>query len=110
MSWDADLIDDRGHDEGSWNYTHNCNGMANFVMADLFGDQVEAWWKKLHNMEGPAGAELLDGIVKGLEAEPGRFRAMNPENGWGDYDSFVRILKEMRDAIPEWPTKWSVNG
>jgi hypothetical protein len=27
VSWDATLIDDRGHVEGDWNYTHNCNRM-----------------------------------------------------------------------------------
>lgn len=28
MSWDADLICTAcGHEIGSWNYTHNCNGM-----------------------------------------------------------------------------------
>ena len=28
MSWDAFLIDDRGHVEGDWNYTHNINKMV----------------------------------------------------------------------------------
>ncbi len=69
-----------------------------------------AWWDLLHGRTGPEGAQLLDRIIKGLAADPERFRAMNPENGWGDYDSLLARLTEMRDAVPEWPTTWSVNG
>lgn len=138
MSWDADLIDDRGHEEGQWNYTHNCNGMANAVLrddptlwaevharsvawwrrrnrddvADREDDNPEygSWWDALDDMTGPEGAAFLDRIIRGLEADPERFRAMNPDNGWGDFDSFVKVLTEMRNAVPEWPTKWSVSG
>jgi hypothetical protein len=35
---------------------------------------------------------------------------MSPSNGWGDYDGFVKVLTSMRDAVPEWPTTWRVNG
>ena len=120
MSWDADLIDDRGHTEGEWNYTHNCNGMANAVLdpeyeqrtvfAEVFDRKHVSWWKRLDGLSGPEGAALLDRIIRGLEADPERFRALNPENGWGDYDSFVKVLTDMRNAVPEWPTTWSVSG
>lgn len=112
MSWDAWLTDDRGHSDGDWDYTHNCNGMANAVLDDLLPEEHrdESWWRHLHGMDGPAGAAFLDQIIRGLEADPDRFRAMNPTNGWGDYDSFVKRLTEMRDAVPEWPTTWSVHG
>lgn len=132
MSWNAGLTDDRGHEEGDWNYTHNCNRMATSLLTD---EELEAaarrqwadrpdviaridadpsswgsWWYCLDGMSGPEGAALLDRIIRGLEADPERFRAMNPENGWGDYDSFLKVLTEMRNAVPEWPTTWSVNG
>lgn len=126
MSWDADLIDDRGHTEGEWNYTHNCNGMIESVLGDEIDGTVEpfwsklshgrsamgrgSWWGLLNSSSGPDGAALLDRIIRGLEADPERFRAMNPENGWGDYDSLVKVLTEMRDAVPEWPTTWTVSG
>jgi hypothetical protein len=34
MSWDISLVDDRGHIEGDWNYTHNCNGMIEDAVGD----------------------------------------------------------------------------
>ena len=133
MSWNAYLTDDRGHEEGWWNYTHNTNGMANSVLSDDelragarrwwgergrddivvridSGERFGSWWYCLDGMSGPEGAALLDRIIRGLEANPEKYRAMNPENGWGDYDSFVKLLREMRGAVPEWPCTWSVSG
>jgi hypothetical protein len=136
MSWNAYLVDDRGHTEGDWNYTHNCNHMAHIAAEEagiVFpadtapcyalpkaadgrltyypdGKGTISWWKHLDGMSGPDGAAYLDQIIRGLEADPERFRAKNPSNGWGDYDTFLKVLTEMRDAVPEWPTEWSVNG
>jgi hypothetical protein len=114
MSWDADLYDDRGHLEGDWGYTHNTNGMANAVLDEgheQFKDKAhKSWWQQLDGLSGPEGAALLNRIITGLEADPDRFRAMNPPNGWGDYDTFLKVLREMRDAVPEWPTQWSASG
>lgn len=133
MSWNAYLHDDRGHTEGEWNYTHNCNPMANALVSDDevragarrwwakrgrddivaridAGEMLGSWWDCLEGMSGPDGAAYLDRIIKGLQADPERFRAMNPENGWGDYDSFLAVLIDMRDRVPEWPTEWSISG
>jgi hypothetical protein len=131
MSWNAYLTDDRGHSDGEWNYTHNCNGMIELALGEGFraedtrvpwwsslvansekypGAGKGAWWDLLNGKTGPEGAEFLDHIIKGLEADPEKYRAMNPENGWGDYDSLVKVLTEMRNAVPEWPTTWRTSG
>lgn len=135
MSWDAYLIDDRGHEEGDWNYTFNTSPMANAALDESGfvrppstracsglpmvdghlthypnGHGQLTWWDCLNGLSGPEGAALLHRIITGINADLPRFRGMNPENGWGDADSFVKILTDMRDAVPEWPTTWSVNG
>ena len=123
MSWDAALRDDRGHVEGEWNYTHNCNRMANLALDASYeqmtvGREVlmpppehRSWWKQLDGLSGAAGAELLGRIVTAMEAEPERYRALNPDNGWGDFDSFLTVLREMhKSSCVEWPTVWSVDG
>lgn len=122
MSWDASLHDDRGHCEGDWNYTHNCSRMIYAVLEDEgieLGERLMgfpermlpcSWYDRLNGATGPDGAAYLDTIVRGLEADPERFRAMNPENGWGDYDSLLKTLTDMRDRVPEWPTEWSASG
>lgn len=121
MGWDAHLTDDRGHEEGWWNYTHNTSRMVYPVLEDAGIDlgsetrpdgsmRARTWWRHLDGMSGPEGAAFLNVIVSGLRADPARFVAMNPSNGWGDYDTFVKVLEEMRDSVPEWPTVWDANG
>lgn len=105
MSWDASLVDDRDQVVGEWNFTHNTSRMIYTALPLL-----KPWWAQLSGLSGPEGAAFLHGIIKGLEADPERFRAMNPPNGWGDYDSLVAVLTAMRNAVPEWPTTWHASG
>ncbi len=108
MSWDAYLTDDRGHEEGHWDYTHNCNAMIRHAMGETAtGDP---WWKHLDGLSGPEGAAFLHKIIRELQSDPMTYEAMNPPNGWGDYDGLLEVLMEMRSAVPEWPTTWSVSG
>ena len=126
MSWDADLVcDSCGHPLRNWNYTHNTNRMANAALDPSYdtsisvgqeilgigGPRVDgSWWQQLDGMTGPDGAALLTRILDAMSADPDRFKAMNPDNGWGDYDSFTAVLVEMREAVPETPTTWKVSG
>lgn len=113
MSWDATLTDDRGHLEGVWDYTHNVEPMVVDAIRrspELFLADDQYWYQRLNGATGPDGRAFLAGIVAGLEADPDRYRAMNPPNGWGDYDGLLKVLREMRDRVPTWPTAWSASG
>lgn len=77
----------------------------------LLGPMIgPAWWDALDGADGPSGAKYLDTIIRELESDPMKYEEMNPSNGWGDYSSLVKVLKDMRAAVPEWPTVWSVHG
>jgi hypothetical protein len=122
MSWDVYLTDDRGHTEGDWNYTHNTNRMIAEALrkaagietpqgAGLLGRAIgPTWWDKLDGATGAEGREYLTLIIAGLESDPATFRAMNPPNGWGDYDRLLELLREMRDRVPDWPCVWKARG
>lgn len=128
MSWDAYLTDDRGHCEGEWNYTHNCNRMIEEAISALgrsddldgtpepwwstFTDTMGrgAWWHLLDGMSGLAGGAFLKSVHDELLRHPAKYQAMNPPNGWGDYDSLLGVLREMFTAVPEWPCTWSAHG
>lgn len=109
MSWDIDLIDTKTNEtiEG-WNYTHNCNIMINTAIKDA--GIAFTWYRDMMNCDGPYGAFILDTVIKSLEADPVRFDEMNPENGWGDRESLVKVLTEMRDAVPERLCHWEAWG
>jgi len=111
MSWDASLTFqgvNEWHSMGDWNYTHNTSRM---IYAALGGRKDSAWYATLDGTSGSGGADYLHQIIVGLEADPEKFRALNPENGWGDYDSLLEVLHEMRSAGREWPEgKWWCSG
>lgn len=124
MSWDAELVAERGTELASWNYTHNVNVMIAAAYESVTGEATEqcdgplgpaigaAWWERLDGTTTDAGDAYLGQIIAGLEADPERFRAMNPENGWGDYDSLLKMLLEMRETAANYndTVKWSVRG
>lgn len=122
MSWVAGLVNQRGQEGATWGYTHNTSRMIYAVLRDegyelptsrlrvLNGCGRATWWEHLNGTSGPEGARFLHLIVGGLERDPDRFRALNPENGWGDYDGLVVLLREMRASVPEWPTTWEASG
>jgi hypothetical protein len=144
MSWDATLYavtevkncTECGHELaepreersgiGWWNYTHNTNAMIAAAYEAVSGDATEqcggplgkaigpAWWRRLDGASGPDGAAYLGQIIQGLEADPERFRAMNPPNGWGCYDGpdgVLGVLRKMRDSVPDGEASvWHVSG
>jgi hypothetical protein len=112
MSWRIYLTDDRGHEEGAWNYTSNVSGMTHAAIDasnhPAAGSGIH-WLDHLNQSSGPDGAALIKAIVDQFAKDPERYRAMNPPNGWGDYDQWHALLREMIAKVPEWPTFWSVS-
>lgn len=52
-------------------------------------------------------SELIDPLTHGLErlrAEPERFKAFNPQNGWGTYEGLVRFTEDYLLACKAFPT------
>lgn len=101
MSWDIWLTTELdGHDievGESFNYTHNCNGMIRDTGFDEWPSEVDGW------VSGDL-ARQLDLAIRKLEEDPKKYRAMNPSNGWGDYDSLLRVLRQVRDQCRTYPS------
>lgn len=117
MGWDARIsARPRGHEPaalfGEWNYTHNTSPMISRVLDVMGAETSEPWYRLLDGMNGAEGGHYLDLIIGGLSEAPELFRAMNPSNGWGDYDSLLEVLAEMRDTSHAHPRTglWSASG
>jgi hypothetical protein len=121
MSWNAYLsCECCGSQIVSNGYTHNTNGMANLaldpdykqqpVAVEVFFSKRLSWWQQLDGMTGPEGAAFLNRIIVAFDTEPDKYRPLNPKNGWGDLDEFRALLIELRDSVPEYLTRWTVNG
>ncbi|MFD3777331.1 hypothetical protein [Streptomyces sp. NPDC058612] len=72
------------------NYTVNVARMWTDALGHSLGDLKEE----------NAGDSLpvLTAAVDTLLAHPERYRAMEPSNGWGDYEGAVSYLRSLRDA------------
>jgi hypothetical protein len=83
----------------SANVTHNLNKMAD--AAGIY----DALWRP--DEIGIATAKQLVPLLRsGLErlrADPPRFEALNPENGWGSYKGFVPWVAAYLQACEEYP-------
>lgn len=117
MSWDASFAED------CWNYTHNCNAMICEAMRVLWPDEEPekhwlighmggSWFHHLDGMNAAEGYEFLKSVCDELELRPRKYGRMNPPNGWGDYRSLVRMLREMQEASKQGSEEdiWSVRG
>jgi hypothetical protein len=50
-----------------------------------------------------AGTRAAIGLLRAV-TDPAAFRALNPPNGWGDYDGFVEVLTRFAIACADHPT------
>lgn len=100
MSYDIWLEIDTGGPEpavvgsDSWNYTSNCAEMWREAGANL---------ADFHGQPAVECIPTLRTAIQTMEADPARFEAMNPENGWGSYATLVprlRVLLEEFEAHP----------
>ncbi len=99
MSLDVYLRETIPTDVYSANITHNLTKMAS--AAGLY----DALWQPEEIGVTEARA-LIPILTKGLEvlrADPEKFKAMNPANGWGSYDGLVRFTEEYLAACAASP-------
>ncbi len=77
------------------NYTYNVSEM----FYDAFGgDGIRG----LNGLLGHECQPLLDAAIAKMQAEPEKYRAMNPDNGWGNYEGALELLLTLRS--------WCVNS
>ena len=81
------------------NYTHNCGRMAGQAgLYELVWHPDRIGVTKASQVIAP----LKDGI-EFMRANPEKFIALNPENGWGSYDTFLPWLERYLQACIEYP-------
>ena len=59
-------------------------------------------WSSLVGMKAREAGDHLVAVLDGMTADPEKWRAMNPENGWGDYDRCLQVrLREFAEKCRE---------
>jgi hypothetical protein len=76
------------------NYTSNVGPM----WCEALGDKL---LREYHGAPCSEAAGPLAEAVKRMEAEPDKYREMEPANGWGDYEGALRYLRTLAEACAE---------
>jgi hypothetical protein len=101
MSLDVDLMVTQPTSVYSSNITHNLGAMAGAVELSNGMTLYHVLWRP-DEQEGLKYAkdisELLDEGWNILLADPERFMAYNPENGWGSYEGLCEFVYKYRNA------------
>jgi len=82
------------------NYTHNCGKMAS--EAGIY----EYVWRPEECEDVKVAGDIIEPLRRGIkfmEDEPQRFIALNPDNGWGSYETFLPWLRSYLEACIENP-------
>lgn len=83
------------------NYTSNVSGM----WTKALGGTISLG--ELIDQKGERNADLIPHLaaaIARMTANPDEYRAMNPANGWGDYEgalAFLEWMLAMCEAVPE---------
>jgi hypothetical protein len=83
----------------TFNITHNLNKMAEAV------GLYEVLWRP-EEIGITIASQMIEPLEKGLkelEANPDKYKAYNPPNGWGNYEVFVSFCKSVLQKCREYP-------
>ncbi|MDR2627481.1 MAG: hypothetical protein LBC40_05565 [Dysgonamonadaceae bacterium] len=83
----------------AFNITHNLNKMAEAV------GLYEVLWRP-EEIGITIASQMIDPLEKGLkelEANPDKYKAYNPPNGWGNYEGFVSFCNSVLQKCREYP-------
>ena len=81
------------------NITHNLSPMAD--MAAIY----DYLWNP-DEVRVSRARQLIEPLTRGLAAlvnDPEKFKALNPKNGWGDYDGLVKFVADYLEACKKYP-------
>lgn len=106
MSYDIDLVESMCHECHCGDVVYHSNMTSNVSgMWDDAGIELRLYcYDREHaGDEARVVAPLLTEAIHKMEADPERYRAMEPSNGWGSYEGTLSFLRKLRDACLMYP-------
>jgi hypothetical protein len=97
MSYDVYVYVGVNRNEVFWrNYTSNVGGMFGKASVGIWYDEnIVPRYKDFPCPVMKAVAKL---IIRSMRSDPGTYEAMNPKNGWGDYDGALKFMRAIYRA------------
>jgi hypothetical protein len=100
MSLDISLIQTKPTTVWDCNITHNLAAMAK--EAGLY----EVMWRPETLFPTPIARNLIPRLQRGIKkliTDPDRFKILNPENGWGDYEGLLETAIALLVSCKTYP-------
>ena len=97
MSWSLHLDGAEDFESPVDGHTYNLNAM--WRLAGVIKDQP---YELNGEMATTIGIRAAKGLLRAV-TKPDEFRALNPENGWGDFEGFVEVLTRLAIACADNP-------
>ena len=73
-------------------------------MAETAGVYLALWHPYMCDFERAKDIRpMVDSALIALKSYPEKFTPMNPESGWGSYESFASNLTAIKQAIDDYP-------
>ena len=60
-------------------------------------------WKYIHGKQARHALKDLHKAIQNMALYPDKYKAMNPENGWGSYDGALNWLTKIYSKCTEYP-------
>jgi hypothetical protein len=106
MSLDVDLMVIKPTSVFTRNITHNLGKMAGEVKFSNGMTLYDVLWRPDEQQDLKYARDIGDMLDEGfniLLSDPDKFKAFNPENGWGNYDGLVDFVYHYRSACWDYP-------
>lgn len=81
----------------SFNITYNLSKMWYYVWPE------DNYMLLIEGLTGEIVKPLLELTIPKFNEHQTHLKTLEPSNGWGSWEYFLRILKEMRDACEKYP-------
>lgn len=90
-----------GHELGEWNLTYNLSTM---LRAAGFPGWQEVVGKDAASIPtGRNTVPVFEAVLVELLANPTKYRALNPPNGWGNYEQAVETFRDFIAKVGPYP-------
>ena len=82
-------------DDTTFNLTYNLSPMLRAAGMPA--------WRDLVGMRAIDAGPIWRAVADELCSDPGKYKALNPPNGWGDYDGAVEVISALAAACAKHP-------
>lgn len=92
---------------GDDDYCYLFDGIT-YNLSPMFREASGHRFADLEGMSGARVGSILRTALHRLVSDPPKYEALNPENGWGDYEGLVKVVTQAAVLAARYPNGTAV--